>query len=138
MGRWEEIGLNNLLLDMRHLELTSDKMVEEMLEAESDIMAEAIRGTATTMLSGPFSTGDLADSVTKGKVVKETGRVRRDIVFEGSQHGWRNNAIAYINEYGKTNQEPRPFIQTAVEMFGPKALEAAQKVYENHLKEIGL
>lgn len=50
----------------------------------------------------------------------------------------RNAAVAFINEYGKRNQAPRPFIATANEAAATPAVEAAAEIYDAFLQSKGL
>lgn len=131
-------GLSDLLDDLEDIALLSDEVTDKMLNAEADVMVEAEKKTASTMLQGPYYAGGVAESVGKGKTKKADYGEYIDVVFKGTQHGERLAAIAYINEYGKTNQPARPFIMTAIEQDGDRAVDAAAKVYDEYLKSKNL
>ena len=141
------VGLRELIRDFDNLESLTDEIADEMLEAEAEVMVEAEKATATIMLSGPYAhhtnpnkspQPGIVDSIAKGKNFgTATGRYT-DIIFKGSQHGERLAAIAYINEFGKTNQPARPFILTAVAIGAPRAVDKAERVYETYLRKFKL
>ena len=61
------------------------------------------------------------------------------IEFVGTQHGESLSTIAYINEYGKTNQPARPFIATAnAKAENGRQLKKAASVLFNHYSRKGL
>ena len=49
-----------------------------------------------------------------------------------------NSEIAFINEFGKHGQPPRPFIQTANEKYADRAVDAAFDVYDEYLRSRNL
>ena len=58
------------------------------------------------------------------------------IEFAGTQHGESIATIAYINEYGKTNQPARPFIATANAKCENEAVEKAASVFPDYIDEL--
>lgn len=88
--------------------------------------------------SGRNVGGHVADSIKVSKTYKSADGAVQYVYPKGSRR--RNNTtssnseIAFINEFGKQGQAPRPFIRTANETSVPAAVEAAEKVYDNFLK----
>lgn len=129
------VGLKEIIEDFDKLIHFSDDMIDEMLDAEAKVMIAAEQATASTMLEGPYNKGAVVRSIAQGnKRGTSTGRYT-DIIFKGTQHGERLAAIAYINEFGKTNQPARPFIMTAVNMAKDIAVDSAARVYEEFLRQ---
>mgnify|MGYP001163362984 CR=1 FL=1 len=124
-------GLENFFDD---LALAADGMIDEMLDAMADVVVEAQKRTASTMLQGPFYRGGVAGAVAKGRVKKSRDGKVLPIEFIGTQHGEELARIAYINEYGKTNQPARPFIATANAQCEGEAVEKAAAVFEKYTK----
>ena len=66
------------------------------------------------MLRGRYSTGETARSIRKGKIKKGKDGKSITITPAGTnRRGERNAAVAFINEYGKKGQAPRPANKTA-------------------------
>jgi len=103
----------------------------EMMEAQADVVMEAQKRTASTMLQGPYYRGGVVSGIAKGRFKRTGDGAEHHIVFKGTQHGNRIAEIAFINEYGKKNQPARPFIKTANEQAAGEATEAAAKILHN-------
>lgn len=136
MARFEVNGLDALSDDLAALAALPDSVIDELLEAEADVIVEEQRRTAREMLVGEYASGTTAASIKKGKV-KKTARGRSITVApQGSnKRGDRNAEVAYINEYGKKGQPARSFIRTANERAEQKAVEAGEKVYHDFLDQ---
>ncbi len=128
MARIEISGLGETVLSMEKIANIPDNVMQEMLEAQADIVVEAQKRTASTMLQGPYYKGGVAGGVSKGKYKKNANGAEHQVVFKGTQHGNRIAEIAFVNEYGKKNQPARPFIKTANEESAGEATEAAAKI----------
>jgi len=121
---------------------------KKMLQAEAEIIAEAERQTARSMLS--VNTGNYYDEATGVAQAIAVGRMKKNrnenmwhtnVIFKGSQHGVRLGAIAFYNEYGALHmrrgslngkpwiQKPRPFIKTAINRASGEAVRAAEKIF---------
>lgn len=126
------------------------KTLDAMLKAEADIVEPEIVKNANTMLKGKYWTGTTAKATTRKKPVytkdKDGNKVRQILVtFTGirddkyhrkSQNkDKRNAAIAFINEYGKRNQPPRPFVAKAVDDKEMQAQNAAEAVFDEWAKK---
>jgi HK97 gp10 family phage protein len=136
MATFQVTGLDNLINAFERLAELPDGTIEAMLLAEANIVAEAQKRTAASMLQGPYYAGGVAESVTVGKMKKAGGARTLSITFDGTQHGEPLARIAMINEYGKTNQPARPFARTAIEECAPAAEKAAQTIYETYLNGV--
>lgn len=138
MARIEFTGISDLGDVFGDLAAGIDEVADDMLNAMGDVVAPAQKKTASTMLQGPFYKGGVAGAVTKSRVKRgANGRVMF-IEFVGTQHGESLSTIAYINEYGKTNQPARPFIMTANEQSEGEAVEKAASVLYNYYGKKGL
>ena len=131
-------GLEDLISAFDGLAALPDEVTEEMLDVQADIVVEAQKKTASTMLQGPYYAGGVAGAVKKSGVRRTSEGKAVEIGFSGKQHGEDLARIAYINEYGKTNQPARPFIMAANAQAEGPALAAAAKVYDNYLKSKNL
>ena len=71
------VGLDELFDDLAAIAELPDTVALEMLRAEAEVVAEAQAAEAAAMLSGEYSTGTTAKSVTYGKkiIVRDGERV---------------------------------------------------------------
>ena len=111
-----------------------------MLEAEARVVEEAQIYYSKTMLDGPYSTGQTAASIRRGKMKRNKDGMRQVYITpQGTNdNGERNAAVAFINEYGKRGQPARPFIATANEAAATAAAEAAAEIYDEFLRSKNL
>jgi HK97 gp10 family phage protein len=139
MAQIEFSGIGEMESALSDIANDIDGLADEMLNAMGDVVVPAQKKTASAMLRGKYYKGAVAASITKSrvKIAKKGGKVMF-IEFVGTQHGEDLSTIAYINEYGKTNQPARPFIMTANEQSETEAVEKAASVLFNHYKGKGL
>lgn len=145
MARFDVYGIADLYSDLAALSFLPDSVSEDILNAEADVIVEAQQDYMEKMQRGPQSTGISAKSVKKGKVKRGKKGPYISIYPHGSRkrgkgkrgkkkiYDVRNAEIAFINEYGRRGQAPRPAIQTANELAAGKATEAGEKVYQAYL-----
>lgn len=147
MARLSTNGIAELSVDLAGFGESAGKMIEAMLNAEAEIVKEAQKKTARSMgvydESGRNIGGHMADSITVGsRVYKSADGAVQYVYPKGSRRRKNTNSsnaeIAFINEFGKNGQPPRPFIRTANESSAEKAVEAAEKVHDNFLKQKNL
>ncbi len=118
-------------------------VMNRMLHAAADVVVEAQKKTAASMLDKGYSTGELARSIGKGRIKRTKDGKSISIIFKGSRRRGRqkkatsNDAIAFFNEFGVRGQPGRPFIRTANEQCEEAAIEAAEKVYDKWLDSMG-
>lgn len=128
-------GLDELIADLGDIE---DLPAEEMLNASADVVVAAQKRMAGKMLQGPYNKGAVMSAIRKSKITKKKGGASIKIEFPGTQHNTAISEIAFINEFGKTNQPARPFIATANEECADEAGGAAAEAYDEWLKTKGL
>ena len=127
-------GLDELLHD---LVSAAELPAEDMLNAGADIAVAAQKSTGEKM--GVHRTGTMLGSLKKFKVVHASSGAYIKIGFTGTNPGGaRNVEVAFINEYGKTNQPARPFIAVANEESAGDIAVAEYKVFDNHLSKHNL
>lgn len=124
--------------------LNASVIPDAALYAAGDVVVKAQRKTAASMLNKGYSTGLVAKTISKGKVSSGKDGKSIYITVKGSRtrgkmkkHTTRNAEIAFVNEYGKRGQPPRPFIQTANEQCRDEAIDAAEKEYNKWLDSMG-
>ncbi len=134
MARFEFSGIDDLCDDLTSLAAMPDSVTDGILDAEADVIVNAQKRTMARMLKGPYSTGDTARSIKKGKIKKGKDGKSISISPQGrNRRGERHAAVAFINEYGKRGQPARPAIRTANAEAENAAIEAGEKVYHAYL-----
>lgn len=143
MASIEFDDLTGLMLDMEQLANMPDSVISEMLDAQADILIEAQKNKAREY--GVIDTGEMVDSITKGKRKKLKSGQEISVYPQGSRTRGRykksttsNTEIAFVNEYGKRGQKARPFIRDANAESEPKMEKAAFTIYDNYLKSKNL
>lgn len=137
MASFSVNDLDQYAFDLNELADIPDSVIREMLLAEGEVIRKGQAQTARTMLQGPYYEGGVAGGAMVGKVKRRGNSSTVYVTFEGTQHGNRVAEIAFINEFGKKNQPPRPFIAQANEANASSAVDAAAQVYDKYLKSKG-
>lgn len=144
MARFRVDGLNELMASFEELALLPDHVPMDMLDAGAAVLEKAQKEKARTMLAGPYSRGRVVFGLKRKKPKKSNDGYVQRITFDGTitdeyhEKPTRIAEIAFINEFGKTGQPARPFIQTANEESADEAEAAEAKVYDDYLKSINL
>ncbi len=139
MAKLEVNGLDALMGDLAALAQLPDRVAEEILTAEANVIQPEQQRTAQEMLTGPYATGATAWSIKRTKIKKTATGKSLTIYPQGKREGGKSAAeVAFINEYGKRGQPARPFIRTANERAGDRAAQAGEKVYNDFLDGRGL
>lgn len=134
MAKFEVNGITELSNDLAALMELPDSVTDSILNAEADVIVDAQQRTMAQMLRGRYSTGETARSIRKGKIKKGKDGKSITITPAGTnRRGERNAAVAFINEYGKKGQAPRPAIKTANEKSMDESIAAGEKVYTDYL-----
>lgn len=132
-------GLDDLMADFAELARLPDKVAEDILNAEADVIVPAQQEEIRKRWKGPHSEGISAKSVKKGKVKKQNGGHSLAVYPQGTRKrgkkSVRNGEIAFINEYGAPGRgiAARPAISTANKKKEKEAVEAGEKVYHAYL-----
>ena len=138
MANLSTSGLEELIGGFDAIAEIPDEVVLEMLVAEAEVIAPAQEAEARAMLSGKYSTGETAQSISYDKKLKKTSDGRAIYVYpKGTRrHGNKRRAaeVAFVDEFGKQGQPARPFIKTANEKAADPATDAAARVYDGFLK----
>lgn len=134
MARLTYSGYDALILSMQEVANLPDEVLDEMLNAQADIVVDAQRKQAEAM--GVVDTGLTLRSIKKGKVKVKKGVRSIFITPSGTRKRGkkrvRNAEIAFINEFGKKKQKARPFIRTANEMSAQATTQAAADVLDRY------
>lgn len=132
-------GLDGLIDDLAALASLPDSVIDDVLNAEADVIVPAQQAEIQRSWTGPHSLGISAKSVKKGKVKKGKDGRSISIYPQGSRKrgktSTRNAEIAFINEYGAPQRgiAARPAIGTANAKAEQAAVEAGERVYHAYL-----
>jgi hypothetical protein len=117
------------------------EVIHKMLRAQAEIVAEEQRKNAGSMLNEKgMSKGYTADSIVVGNPYERDGTWYIQVRFKGTRpDGKRAAEIAYLNEYGIGGEggekmRARGFIWQANRSASPRALDAAQKIHDEHVE----
>lgn len=137
-------GLDALMDSLDELAELPDQVLEDVLNAEADVILPAQREEIARQWKGKYSMGISAKSVKKGEVKKGRDGHSLAIFPQGTRRRGetttRNAEIAFINEYGapKRGIAARPAITTATAKKEQEAVDAGEKVYHAYLDSKGL
>jgi HK97 gp10 family phage protein len=128
MARFNQFGIEDLIGSFENLANIPDGVLDEMLNAGADVIAEKQKAVGQRM--GVHKTGVTLDSIKKAKKTGESKGGRYiDVYPDGmNEDGNRNAEVAFINEFGKRGQDARPFMETANEESAGETTEAAAKI----------
>ncbi len=127
MARIEISGLVDVLNSMEKLAQIPDGVINDMLNAQSEVVVKAQKKTGLRM--GIHRTGVTLQSIKAGNVKRRRDGAYVDVYPQGTnKDGNRNAEVAFINEYGKRGQPARPFIRTANEESAAETTRAAEKI----------
>ena len=131
MANLSTSGLEEIIGGFDAIAEIPDEVVLEMLVAEAEVIAPAQEAEARAMLSGKYSTGETAQSISYDKKLKKTSDGRAIYVYpKGTRrHGNKRRAaeVAFVDEFGKQGQP-------ANEKAADPATDAAARVYDGFLK----
>lgn len=147
MAEFKAAGLDELALSLQEIAEIPEDIQDEMLQAQSDIVARAQRESAKRYgIYDSESNKHMADSIKPGKVKLDKHGTRMLYVTPtGSRTRGktktRNATIAFFNEYGADETRhitARPFIRDANERSAEAATQAAADIYYRWQESRGL
>ena len=128
--KFEMEGLDALILGLEELAALPDEVLLEMLEAE----AEVIKAAQVRSIQETFSaqrTHQLEQSLKVNSTMTPSGT---------RENGVRNAEVAFVEEFGAKNRgiPAHQWMRRANESAADDAVEAAARVYDQHLEDKGL
>lgn len=131
-------GFDGVKLSMAEIAEIPEDIQSEMLNAQADIAAAAIRAKGEAY--GVKRTGQTLAHIAKGKVKRDKdGNLCIYVTFTGkNDKGVRYAEIAFINNYGTRKMRARPFVTDAAASVEAKAAAAAETVLDKWLKSKNL
>lgn len=120
MAKLDLSGFDELLSAFDEISNIPEEIQTKALTAMETLAAEKIKASGEAYgIRDPESPVHVLDSIKMNKPKKTDSGGYADITFSGARtrHGkqTRQAEIAFINEYGKRNQQSRPFVGEAME-----------------------
>lgn len=120
MAKLKLDGYQDLIDAFGRLSDMPDNVTEKALTAMEEVAADRIRKSGETYrVRDRNSDVHILDKIKVNKPKKTESGGYADVTFSGSRtrHGnqTRNAEIAFVNEYGKRNQQARPFVGEAMD-----------------------
>lgn len=135
MARLEVNGLVELELSFEEMARLPDDVKDRMLIAGAEVAGKAQR--AKGIAYGVHRTGLTLASITHDSVRTNKDGKSINVIFKGkNKDGNRNAEVAYINEFGKKGQPPRPFIRDANEECAEDIVTAEEQTYNEWLDSL--
>lgn len=133
MPRLDLSGYDELVAAFSKLSNVPEEVQIKALTAMEEVAASKIKASGEAYgVRDPESNVHVLDSIKMNKPKKTDSGGYADVTFSGSRPNGsktvRNAEIAFINEYGKTNQQARPFVGEAMNKNADAIAEAGAKV----------
>jgi hypothetical protein len=132
-------GLDDLIADLEKVRDLPDDVMEEMLDAEAEIVIKAHKSELESR--GMRRTGQLIGSIGATNKISRGFSHSVDVYPQGTRDdGVRNAEVGFILEYGapKKHIPASNWMEQANEGCADKAVEAAGAVYDEFLKKNNL
>jgi len=144
MAEFSFSGIDELMLSMQEVAEIPDEVVDEMLNAQADVVVRAQKRKIRQYRI--YDTGTSQRAVKKGKVKlsKDGKRVLyvapAGVRVRGKEKlsKTRNAEILFVNEFGKRGKQARPAIRDANELSAAETTAAAAEVHHRWLESKGL
>lgn len=114
---------------------------EEILQQMGELLKGKVKQNGETMnVRDPESDVHVLDKLKLNSptITDDGGSIT--ITFDGTRRrgnkSTRNAAIAFINEYGRRDEDARPFVSTAVQQIQEKAVQRGLEVLDEWVKSI--
>lgn len=136
-------GLDGLILDLQAVADMPEKVQDDILNAEANVVAAAQKRKIREMgIYDEDSPAHVASSIKKSKPKTKQGQRVIYITPKGTRKRGntttRNAEILFVNEFGKRGQKARPAVATANEESAQAATEAGARVWDGFLKKHNL
>lgn len=133
MPRLDLTGLDDLLKAFENISQVPDSVVNRALTEMETIAADEIKSSGERYgIRDKESNVHILDNIKMNKPKRTESGGYADVTFSGARtrHGssTRNAEIAFINEYGKRNQQARPFIGEAMNKKAKEIVQAGADI----------
>lgn len=133
MPRLDLSGFDELTAAFDKISKVPEEVQMKALTAMEEVAASKIKSSGEAYgVRDPDSPVHVLDSIKVNKPKKTDSGGYADVTFSGTRtrngKQYRQAEIAFINEYGKTNQQARPFVGEAMNKNADAIAEAGAKV----------
>lgn len=140
MARLDLTGYDELMKAFERIGDMPDSVLDSALTAMETIAANEIRSSGERYgVRDSESSVHVLDKVKINKPKRTDTGGYADVTFSGTRTRGktttRNAEIAFVNEYGKRNQQARPFVGEAMEKNADKIAQAGEKVISEWLEK---
>lgn len=132
-------GMDELLTAFEHISKVPDDVLFKALSEMEDIAASEIKASGERYrIRDPESNVHILDKIKKGKPKRTEDGGSARISFSGSRKRGNksvsNGYIAFIQEYGKRNQQARPFASEAMNRSSERIVKVGAKTISDWLE----
>lgn len=126
-------GVDALADMFKDLAKVPDDVLKEAVGAMAEEGKRAVRSTGAAMgVRDPESRVHILDKITATKPKTTADGAVSRVTFSGTRRrgntDTRNAEIAFVNEYGKSGQQARPFIRQAAEQYADQIAEPGARI----------
>lgn len=136
MGEFNTVGLEEVLKAFEKREQATVEAVPKMLKAGAAVLVEAQKAEAAAMgIGGGFANSIKATAVKGDETEKHIdvypqGRADHGNDRKGSKEKVRYATIGFVEEYGKSGRQARPYMTVANEKAREKVSAAQLEIWE--------
>lgn len=137
MGEFNTVGLEEVLKAFEKREQATVEAVPKMLKAGAAVLVEAQKAEAKAMGIGDGFANSIKDSAIKGDDTEKyvevypQGRANHGNDKKGDKSKVRYATIGFVEEYGKSGRQPRPYMTVANEKAREKVTAAELEIWES-------
>ena len=137
MARLDMSGMDEVLKQMKDMQMLTGKVADEMLMAGAEVMKEAWKDTITRFEL--INNDDMRKSVGYPRQPKSINDVRTiDVYPQGKdRNGVRNAEKAFVLHYGRSNMDPTEFVDVAEQQGKAEADAVMEKIWDNFIENGG-
>ena len=135
MADFNVTGLDDVMKEMMSHQQAAETAIPEMLNAGADILVKAQKAEMESMkIRQQKNGGDTIKSIKASKIKKDKdGNSYIDVSPQGkNRRGGRNADVAFVNEYGKSNQDARPWMRTANAKCSDEITEKEKEIWDKN------
>lgn len=137
MARLDMSGMDEVIQQMKNMQMLTSKIADEMLVAGAEVMEQSWKKTIARF--GLIDTDDMRKSVGYTRKPKSINDVRSiDIYPQGKDRdGVRNAEKAFVLHYGRSNMDPTAFVDVAEQEAKAEADAAMEKIWDDFIENGG-
>lgn len=137
MARLDMSGMDEVIEQMKNMQMLSSKVADKMLLAGAEVMKKSWQQTISRF--GLIDTGDMLKSVGYPRKPKDVNDARTiDVYPQGKDRdGVRNAEKAFILHYGRSNMDPTEFVDFAEEQAEAECDAAMKRIWDNFIENGG-